>query len=172
MKEKKDIVLEDLRYEVCDNGVPTGEVGSLEHIIESCQELQKKEGKVERSSYSIHYATSRDESIRPWGHYVILLSKEYCKVKKIVVKPLQRLSYQYHKHRQEAWTIVQGVARVTLNGKNKDYQVGETALIGLGDKHRMSNPSNSEDMILIEVQTGTYFGEDDIFRIEDDYNRS
>tara|TARA_R110002167_G_scaffold18740_2_gene69847 strand:+ start:539 stop:904 length:366 start_codon:yes stop_codon:yes gene_type:complete len=112
-----------------------------------------------------------DESIRPWGHYEILHSTEHCKVKKIVVKPLQRLSYQYHKHRQEAWTIVQGVARVTLNDKDKDFHTGETALIALGDKHRMSNPSESEDMILIEVQTGTYFGEDDIVRIEDDYNR-
>lgn len=113
-----------------------------------------------------------DESIRPWGHYEILLDTEYCKVKRIVVKPQQRLSYQYHHHRQEAWTVVQGVARVTLNDVDTDYQIGETALIGFEDKHRMANPSESEDMILIEVQTGTYFGEDDIVRIEDDYERS
>ena len=112
-----------------------------------------------------------DESIRPWGHYEILLDTEYCKVKRIVVKPQQRLSYQYHHKRQEAWTVVQGVARVTQNGVDRDYQVGETAIIGLGDKHRMANPSDTEDMILIEVQTGTYFGEDDIVRIEDDYQR-
>jgi len=115
---------------------------------------------------------SIDESIRPWGHYEILLDADYCKVKRIFVKPNQRLSYQYHKHRQEAWTIVQGVARVTQNGINRDYKVGETVLIALGDKHRMANPSDSEDMVLIEVQTGTYFGEDDIVRIEDDYDRS
>ena len=60
---------------------------------------------------------------------------------------------------------------MTQNDIDKDYQVGETALIGLGDKHRMANPSDSEDMILIEVQTGTYFGEDDIVRIEDDYKK-
>ena len=112
-----------------------------------------------------------DESIRPWGHYEILLDAEYCKVKRIVVKPQQRLSYQYRHKRQEAWTVVQGVARVTLNDVDKDYTVGETAIIGLGDKHRMANPSHTEDMILIEVQTGTYFGEDDIVRIEDDYDR-
>jgi len=112
-----------------------------------------------------------DESIRPWGHYEILLDTEYCKVKRIVVKPQQRLSYQYHHKRQEAWTVVQGVARVTQNDVDRDYQVGETAIIGLGDKHRMANPSLTEDMILIEVQTGTYFGEDDIVRIEDDYQR-
>jgi mannose-6-phosphate isomerase len=114
---------------------------------------------------------NKDESIRPWGHYEILLDTEYCKVKRIMVKPEQRLSYQYHHHRQEAWTVVQGVARVTLNDVDTDYKVGETALIGLGDKHRMANTSKKEDMILIEVQTGTYFGEDDIVRIEDDYKR-
>jgi len=113
-----------------------------------------------------------DESIRPWGHYEILLDTEYCKVKRIFVKPGQRLSYQYHHHRQEAWTVVQGVARVTLNDVDTDYQVGETVLIGFEDKHRMANPSESEDMILIEVQTGTYFGEDDIVRVQDDYERS
>ena len=112
-----------------------------------------------------------DESIRPWGYYEILLDTEYCKVKRIVVKPQQRLSYQYHYKLQEAWTVVQGVGRVTQNDVDRDYQVGETAIIGLGDKHRMANPSDTEDMILIEVQTGTYFGEDDIVRIEDDYQR-
>ncbi len=112
-----------------------------------------------------------DESVRPWGHYEILLDTKYCKVKRMIEKPLQRLSYQYHHHSQDAWTIVQGVARVTQNDVDRDYEVGETALIGLGDKHRMANPSESEDMILIEVQTGTYFGEDDIVRIEDDYKR-
>ena len=112
-----------------------------------------------------------DESIRPWGNYEILLDTDYCKVKRIYVKPGQRLSYQYHHKRQEAWTVVQGTARVTLNDIDKDYKAGETVLIGLGDKHRMANPKESGDMILIEVQTGTYFGEDDIVRIEDDYDR-
>lgn len=115
--------------------------------------------------------TNIDESIRPWGHYDVLLDTDYCKVKRIVVRPGQRLSYQYHHKRQEAWTVVQGVARVTLNGSDRDYHAGETAIIRLGDKHRMANPSKTQDMILIEVQNGTYFGEDDIVRIEDDYSR-
>ena len=115
---------------------------------------------------------TQDESIRPWGHYDVLLDETYCKVKRIVVKPGARLSYQYHKHRQEAWTVVQGVARVTLNDVDQDFKAGETAIIGLGDKHRMANPSDTDDMILIEVQNGTYFGEDDIVRIEDDYKRA
>jgi len=113
----------------------------------------------------------KDESIRPWGNYEILLDTDYCKVKRIYVKPGHRLSYQYHHKRQEAWTVVKGIARVTLNDVETDYYPGETALIGLGDKHRMENPEEKGDMILIEVQTGTYFGEDDIVRLEDDYER-
>ncbi len=112
-----------------------------------------------------------DESIRPWGNYEILLDADYCKVKRIFVKPGQRLSYQYHHKRQEAWTVVSGVARITLNDETNDYQPGETILIPLGAKHRMANPSETEDMILVEVQTGTYFGEDDIVRVQDDYSR-
>lgn len=109
---------------------------------------------------------------KPWGHYEVLLNEEYCKVKIICVKPKQRLSYQYHDKRREAWTVVKGVAKVTLNDVTRNYHEGETVLIALGDKHRMANPSTSSDMILIEVQTGSYFGEDDITRIEDDYERS
>lgn len=109
--------------------------------------------------------------IRPWGRYEILFESEYCKTKRILVKPEQRLSYQYHKERQEAWTVIKGVAKITLNDEEKEYKPGETIIIKLGDKHRMANPSKTETMELIEVQTGTYFGEDDIIRIEDDYDR-
>ena len=112
-----------------------------------------------------------DGPIRPWGKYEVLLDAEYCKVKRIYVKPGQRLSYQYHHKRQEAWTVVSGVARITIDDETKDYGPTDTVLIPLGAKHRMANPHESEDMILIEVQTGTYFGEDDIVRIEDDYER-
>lgn len=113
----------------------------------------------------------KDESIRPWGNYEILLDADYCKVKRIFVKPNQRLSYQYHHKRQEAWTVVSGTAEVTLDDNIITVKAGETILIPLGAKHRMANPSDKEDMVLIEVQTGTYFGEDDIVRIEDDYDR-
>jgi len=112
-----------------------------------------------------------DESIRPWGHYDILLDEKYCKVKRIVVKPLQRLSYQYHHKRQEAWTIVSGIAAITIDGVTKNYVPGDTVLIPLKAKHRMQNADDKVDMILIEVQTGEYFGEDDIIRLEDDYDR-
>jgi mannose-6-phosphate isomerase len=112
-----------------------------------------------------------DDSTRPWGHYEILLDTKYCKVKRIYVKPEQRLSYQYHHKRQEAWTVVSGVARITVDDDTNDFGPGETVLIPLGAKHRMANPKKDQDMILIEVQTGTYFGEDDIVRVQDDYDR-
>ena len=113
-----------------------------------------------------------DESIRPWGRYEILLDTEYCKVKRIYVRPNQRLSYQYHHKRQEAWTIVSGIARITIDDITKDYHPGDTVLIPLGAKHRMANPESDQEMILIEVQTGTYLGEDDITRYEDLYSRT
>lgn len=91
-------------------------------------------------------------------------------MKRIVVDPDERLSYQYHHHRSEAWTIVSGTGRITLDGVVKDFIVGETAIIPQGMKHRIENPF-SDPLVFIEVQHGTYFGEDDIVPIEDDYQR-
>jgi len=87
------------------------------------------------------------------------------------VDPGGRLSYQYHHKRSEAWTIVEGTGIITLDGVLKDYKSGETILILKGVKHRIEN-KGQEKVVFIEVQTGTYFGEDDIVRIEDDYNRA
>ena len=107
---------------------------------------------------------------RPWGKYYVLADEPNFKLKRIEVLPGQRLSYQYHYKRQEAWTIVQGTAKITLDGVDKIYHYGETALIPLEAKHRVEN-IGKDLLIFIEVQTGTYFGEDDIVRIEDDYER-
>lgn len=112
-----------------------------------------------------------EHDIRPWGQYWVLEDADTHKVKRIEVNPGGRLSYQYHKKRSEVWTIVQGTGRITLDGEIKDYKAGETAIIPLGAKHRIENPAG-EKLVFIEVQHGTYFGEDDIVRIEDDYNRS
>lgn len=109
--------------------------------------------------------------IRPWGKYEVLLDAEYCKVKRIFVLPGKRLSYQMHYKRQEAWTVVKGTAHVTLDDEVKVVNEGETILIPLQAKHRVAN-RGEEEMIFIEVQTGTYFGEDDIVRFEDDFNRT
>ena len=81
-----------------------------------------------------------------------------------------RLSYQYHHHRQEFWTVVQGEAVVVLDGVEHVVKYGESIFIPLGAKHRIEN-RGTELLVFIEVQTGTYFGEDDIIRLEDDYAR-
>ena len=107
---------------------------------------------------------------RPWGSFENLLDEEYCKVKRIIVKPGHKLSYQFHYKRRETWVIVQGVATVTLNGSTYDYEEGYSVQIPKQMKHRVENKTD-KDLIFIETQTGTYFGEDDIVRIEDDYGR-
>ena len=107
---------------------------------------------------------------RPWGKFEILVDSDYCKVKRITVNPGGRLSYQYHYHRSEVWTIVSGVATMTLDDKISHYIYGETILIPQGIKHRVEN-KDLDDLIFIEVQHGSSFDETDIIRIKDDYNR-
>jgi len=111
-----------------------------------------------------------EHDTRPWGEYWVLEDAKTHKVKRVEVDCGKRLSYQYHMHRSEAWTIVAGTGRVTIEGEAKDYGVGESILIPQGAKHRIENPGQ-ERLVFIEVQHGTYFGEDDIVRLEDDYKR-
>jgi mannose-6-phosphate isomerase-like protein (cupin superfamily) len=108
---------------------------------------------------------------RAWGEYENLLDVEYCKVKKIIVAPGSRPSYQYHHKRSEHWVIVSGTAAVTLDGKSFLAISGQHVHVPVGTKHRIENTSQNEELIFIEVQCGTYFGEDDIVRISDDYSR-
>ena len=108
---------------------------------------------------------------RPWGRFFVLHDEPKYKIKRIEVDPGRRLSYQYHHKRSEAWTIIQGRPVITLEGNIKEYTEGDTILIPQGFKHRIEN-KGIEKVIFIEVQTGNYFGEDDIVRIEDDYNRT
>ena len=112
----------------------------------------------------------KPEQIRPWGEYEILLDEKDVKVKRIRVKPNSRLSYQYHHKRQEQWTVVSGNLTIVLDDEKVFRSPGESIKIPLGARHRAWNETD-EDVVVIEVQTGTYFGEDDIVRIEDDYNR-
>lgn len=109
---------------------------------------------------------------RPWGSYTILDESENFKVKRIEVLPEKRLSYQRHQKRAEHWFVVQGTAKVTLNGKEILVKTGESVDIAIGTAHRVENPHNTERLIFIETQTGTYFGEDDIERLEDDFGRA
>jgi mannose-6-phosphate isomerase-like protein (cupin superfamily) len=107
---------------------------------------------------------------RPWGDFENILDEDYCKVKKILIKPGQAPSYQYHHKRSEVYVIVQGSALIKLNDEEKKYTVGDTIVVPVLTKHRVFNVGQ-EDLIFIEVQHGEYFGEDDIIRIEDNYGR-
>jgi mannose-6-phosphate isomerase-like protein (cupin superfamily) len=108
---------------------------------------------------------------RPWGHYEVLLDHPACKVKRIVVRPGQRLSLQRHRFRREHWFVAAGLALVSLDGRDFQLEAGQAADVPLGAWHRVRNPG-AEDLVLIEVQTGESFSEDDIERREDDYGRS
>lgn len=107
---------------------------------------------------------------RPWGTYTIIESTPNYKIKRIEVFPNQRLSYQYHKHRRETWVITQGIAYVTLDGFSGINVAGDTIEIPKLMKHRVENPID-EPLVFIEIQTGESFEEEDIIRIEDDYER-
>lgn len=107
---------------------------------------------------------------RPWGYYKILDESDKHKTKYIYVESGKRLSYQKHEKRHEHWFIVSGHPYVTINGNSKIMSPGQSIDINAGDLHRIE--SQLSPVEFIEVQTGTYFGEDDIQRIEDDYNRA
>ena len=111
-----------------------------------------------------------NNSERPWGKYFVLDDNSGYKIKRIEVNPKSRLSYQYHKKRSETWVIIQGEGIVTIEGKDKNISKGDTIIIPVTSKHRIENNGN-DVVVFIEIQTGSYFGEDDIVRIKDDYNR-
>ncbi|MEO6655497.1 MAG: phosphomannose isomerase type II C-terminal cupin domain [Pyrinomonadaceae bacterium] len=108
---------------------------------------------------------------RPWGSFTVLDEGGNYKVKRIEVLPEKRLSYQQHSRRSEHWYVVCGTAKVTLNGAEILVTAGQSLDITVGDAHRVENPDATEMLIFIETQTGDYFGEDDIVRLEDDFGR-
>jgi mannose-6-phosphate isomerase len=107
---------------------------------------------------------------RPWGNFTVLDEGAGYKVKRIVVLPGKRLSYQKHARRAEHWMVVGGQAKVTLDGNDIILNLGEYIDIPIGAAHRVENPGG-EDLIFIEVQRGDYLGEDDIVRLQDDFGR-
>ena len=114
----------------------------------------------------------REHDERPWGSYTVLDDKApNYKVKLIVVLPGRRLSYQTHTRRSEHWFIVSGTATAILDGATHQLAPGQSLDIGIGQAHRCEN-HGAAPVEFIEIQTGTYFGEDDIVRLEDDYGRS
>jgi glycosyltransferase involved in cell wall biosynthesis len=111
------------------------------------------------------------ENYRPWGHYDNLLERDDHKVKELIVKPGERLSLQKHQRRAEHWTVVSGEALVTVGEQEIPLRPGQSVDVPRGAVHRIMNPGNCT-LVMVEVQMGDYFGEDDIIRLEDDYDRS
>jgi len=116
-------------------------------------------------------ATEHTYDLRPWGRFEVLRDTERFKSKVIDVDPGQRLSYQSHNHRAEHWIIVRGNPEVVLDDEVIRLSPGDHIYIPQGAKHRIRNPT-TEPVTFVEVQLGTYFGEDDIVRFEDDYDRA
>lgn len=116
-------------------------------------------------------ATIHPFETRPWGRFEILSDEATFKAKKITVDRGAQLSYQSHDQRSEHWVIVSGKAEVTINDNVKQFSPGESVLIPSKTKHRMKNVGD-EPLVFIEIQTGAYFGEDDIVRYKDDYGRT
>ncbi len=108
---------------------------------------------------------------RPWGTFTVLDEAGGFKVKRIEVLPGKRLSYQKHAQRAEHWFVVEGTAKVTLDGSEHIVETGQAIDIPKGTAHRVENPGET-NLVFIEVQRGEYLGEDDIVRLEDDFGRA
>lgn len=112
----------------------------------------------------------REFDRRPWGTYEVLDEGTSFKVKRIEVLPGKRLSYQKHSQRAEHWVVVEGTAKVTLDGSEVIVETGHAIDIPVGSAHRVENPAEGT-LVFIEVQRGNYLGEDDIVRLQDDFGR-
>ena len=137
--------------------------------------LRRKELMFSAAHFSVKYLPPlmyfyfvREE--RPWGSFTILDEAKNYKVKRIEVLPQRRLSYQKHARRSEHWMIVGGTAKVTLDGLETMLAAGATIDIPIGAAHRIENVG-TELLVFIEIQSGSYFGEDDIQRLQDDFGR-
>ena len=138
------------------------EISKTQKVKEIVQTLKKKkftEGYQHRKIY------------RPWGFYTSVVEESRWQVKQIFVKPGEQLSLQMHHHRSEHWIVVKGTAKVEVNNTQSILTENESIYIPLGSKHRLINPGKIP-LILIEVQSGAYVGEDDIIRFEDNYGRT
>jgi len=133
--------------------------------VQDVKELVASIKKLGRSESALHR-----EVFRPWGSYDSLDSGERFQVKRLTVNPGGVLSLQMHHHRAEHWIVVQGTARITRNDETFLLSENESTFIPVGAKHRIENPGKVP-LHIVEVQSGTYLGEDDIVRFEDNYGR-
>lgn len=133
------------------------------------QKVKEVVGRMKALDYAQSDAHTRVD--RPWGSYEVVEVGEHYQVKKLVVNPGARLSLQEHRHRSEHWVVVRGTAEVTRGDAKLTLSANESTHIPLGSRHRVSNPG-TVPLEMIEVQVGTYLGEDDIVRFADDYERA
>ena len=124
----------------------------------------------ELKARGVAQAETLPRDYRPWGWYESLVIGLRFQVKRIVVNPNAALSLQSHNHRSEHWVVVEGTAKVTIDESVTLVSENQSVYIPLGAVHRLQNPGKVP-LTLIEVQTGSYFGEDDIIRYEDIYDR-
>jgi mannose-1-phosphate guanylyltransferase/mannose-6-phosphate isomerase len=153
----KDLVVVDT-----PDALLVSDVNSSQKVGQIVKQLEEKKNSVASEHVFDH---------RPWGEYRILEDDERFKVKVISIEPGQQISYQSHAQRAEHWIVVEGEAVVVLNDKEISVKKGEHIFIPKGAKHRMRNMSH-QAVRFVEVQVGSYFGEDDIVRYQDDYGRS
>ena len=135
--------------------------GSSQKVKAIVQQLNEEKSELTKAHNLVH---------RPWGTYEVLYTHENYKIKRIVVNPGKRLSLQKHLHRNEHWVVVKGEATVQVGETIKVIKENESTYIKQEEQHRLSNESNTP-IVLIEAQVGSYTGEDDIIRIEDDFRR-
>jgi mannose-1-phosphate guanylyltransferase/mannose-6-phosphate isomerase len=133
------------------------------------QDVKEVVDSLERDKRTEHIVHSRVH--RPWGYFESIDSGTNFQVKRLMVKPGQRISLQVHRQRAEHWVVVSGVARVTRGEEVFSLERNQSTYIPVGTKHRLENPG-TEPLLIIEVQSGAYLGEDDIVRLEDSYNRA
>ena len=119
---------------------------------------------------TLHTEGDHHRTEKPWGYFEVLLETEFSKVKILSINPNQMLSMQMHRYRSETWYIIQGKATVTLGDQKTELSPGESISIDVNEKHRVQNYGD-EVIEILEIQTGSYFGEDDIIRFEDIYGR-
>ncbi len=156
------IDVEDLMIVDTTDAIVIAKKGSTQKVKDLVGEVKKLNVEMTNVHTTAH---------RPWGTYTILEENAGYKVKQITVRPGAKLSLQYHHHRSEHWIVVSGIATVTINDKTFELKQNESTFIPKEATHRLFN-NQKENLVLIEAQVGTYLGEDDIVRLQDDYKRN
>ena len=156
--------LDDVAVIATEDAVFVGRLSGAQRVGDMVKALRAREEtapltEIHRTAY------------RPWGGYASILSGERFQVKRLFVRPGRRLSLQKHHHRSEHWVVVRGTAEVTIDGETRLVNENESVYLPVGCTHRLANPGKIL-LELIEVQTGSYLGEDDIIRIEDEFGRA